>query len=164
MGPAPLSTVTCKGNLYSGKVLRGNCTEKISRNKHSPIPAPHRSASIPSTKFHSRKFLFSHNPLHQIFPKTISPEIFPGTFTKNLSDTRDERTVRDFPKMPHRIFREDSCIQSSRHAADPASKPLLALFFRSPLVTVSHSPNFSHNNFARNFSRDFHKKSFRKTR
>jgi len=27
--------------------------------------------------------------------------------------------VRDFPKMPHRTFREDSCIQSPPHAADP---------------------------------------------
>jgi len=74
------------------------------------------------------------NQLHQISPKN-----FPGTFPKNLSGTRNERTVRDFPKMPHRIFREDSCIQSQPHAADPASKPLLALFFRLPLVTVSHS-------------------------
>jgi hypothetical protein len=55
------------------------------------------------------------------FSKTISPEIFSGTLTKNLSGTRDERTVRHFPKMPHRTFREDSCIQSQPHAADPES-------------------------------------------
>jgi len=41
--------------------------------------------------------------------------------------------------MVARIFREDSCIQSPRHAADPESKPLLALFFRLPIGTVSHS-------------------------
>jgi len=33
-----------------------------------------------------------------MFPKTISPEIFPGIFTKNLSGKRDERTIRDFQK------------------------------------------------------------------
>ena len=71
-------------------------------------------------------------PFTQIFPKTISPEIFPGIFTKNLSGTRDDKPVRDFPKMPHRIFREDSCIQSQPHAADPASKPVSA----SPLLPI----------------------------
>jgi len=49
-------------------------------------------------KFHSRKFLSSHNSLHRIFPKIISPEIFPRIFPKNLSGTRNERPVRDFPK------------------------------------------------------------------
>jgi len=33
-----------------------------------------------------------------IFPKTISPEFFPGLSQKNLSVTRDERPVRDFSK------------------------------------------------------------------
>ncbi len=80
-------------------------------------------------KFHSRKFLSSHNSLHRIFPKTISSKIFPGTFPKHLSGTRNERPVRNFPKMPHRTFREDSCIQSPRHAADPEYTSILALSF-----------------------------------
>jgi hypothetical protein len=46
------------------------------------------------------------------FPKTISSKFFSVTFTKKLSRTRDNHPVRDFPKMPHRTFREDSCIQS----------------------------------------------------
>ena len=35
-----------------------------------------------------------------------------------------------FLKMPHRTFREDSCIQFQPHAADPESKPVSA----SPLL------------------------------
>ena len=47
---------------------------------------------------------FSHaKNIFWIFPKTISPKIFPGTLTKNFSG---KRTVRDFPKMPHRTFRQ----------------------------------------------------------
>jgi len=49
----------------------------------TPQPPVHqRSAPIPSTKFHLRKFLFSHDSLPQIFSKTISPEIFPGLSQK----------------------------------------------------------------------------------
>jgi len=44
------------------------------------------------------------NPRHQIFPKIISPKIFSGTSTKDLSTKRDERPVRDIPQMPHRTF------------------------------------------------------------
>jgi hypothetical protein len=30
-----------------------------------------------------------------------------------------EHPVRNFPKIPHRIYREDSCIMSLPHATDP---------------------------------------------
>jgi hypothetical protein len=42
-----------------------------------------------------------------------SQNIFPGK--------SDNRPVRDFPQMQHRIFREDSYIQSLPHAADLGS-------------------------------------------
>jgi len=41
----------------------------------------------------------------QHFPKFF-PKNFSGTFTINLSGTRDERTVRDSLKMPHRFCRQ----------------------------------------------------------
>jgi len=57
----------------------------------------------------------------QIFPKTISPEIFSGTFPKNLSGTRDDRPVRDFPKMPHRTFCQIPA--SNPHLMQPTLNP-----------------------------------------
>jgi len=89
---------------------------------------------------HPRKSIrenFNSNdyPLHQIFPKTISP--------KNFSGEHDKRTVRDLPKMPHRTFREDSCIQSSPHAADPENRnEKTAQPFNQ--VRVGPPGNFSH--------------------
>jgi len=92
--------------------------------------------------FLERIFLknFSHTKnIFWIFPKTIFPEIFPELSPKNFPAHAMNARFAIFLKMPHRIFREDSCIPSQPHAADPESKPLLALFFRLPIVTVSHS-------------------------
>ena len=91
------------------------------------------------TKFHSRKFLFSHNSLHRIFPKTISPEIFPGIFTKNFSGTRDDCTVRDFPKMPHRTFRHIPASNFNLIQPTQNPSPYQPYFLRSLIVTVSQS-------------------------
>ena len=73
-----------------------------------PTPIPHRSSSIFSTKFHPRKIFFSHDRLHQIFPKTISPENFPGfsqkIFPAHAMNARfaifQKRRIAPFARIP----------------------------------------------------------------
>ena len=73
-----------------------------------PTPIPHRSSSIFSTKFHPRKIFFSHDRLHQIFPKTISPENFPGfsqkIFSAHAMNARfaifQKRRIAPFARIP----------------------------------------------------------------
>ena len=95
---------------------------KSQSNKHpTKRPIPARPTDSPPTPSHQRSvslhgtpqrnsirenFNSSNDPLHQIFPKTIPPKIFPGIFPKNFSGTHNDRPVRDFPKMPQRIFRQ----------------------------------------------------------
>jgi hypothetical protein len=79
--------------------------------------------------------LRNHGGILRIFSNTISPEIFPGTFPKNLSGTRDEHTVRDFPKMPHRTFRQIPA--SSPHLMLPTLKTGSK---KQPFLSFRHSP------------------------
>jgi len=48
------------------------------------------------------------------------PKTFSETFTKNFSGTRDGCTVRDVPKMPHRIFHQIPA--SNLHLMQPTLK------------------------------------------
>ena len=49
---------------------------------------------------------------NKFFPKQFHRKFFPELSPKNLSVKRNNRPVRDFPKLPHRTFRRI-----------PASKP-----------------------------------------
>jgi len=69
-------------------------------------------------------------------PKQFPPKIFPGTFTKDLFTKRDERTVRDFPKMPHRTFRRIPV--SSPHLMQPTRKTGTK---KQPLLSFRHVKN-----------------------
>ncbi|MFA5416322.1 MAG: hypothetical protein WC295_12575 [Methanoregula sp.] len=67
------------------------CQYRIPKSSIKNFETLTTQQSVPAhpAKFHSRKFLSSHNSLHRIFPKTISPEIFPGTFIKkSFRDTQ----------------------------------------------------------------------------
>jgi len=74
--------------------------------------------------FLERIFLknFSHTKnIFWIFPKTILPEIFPGTFTKYFSGTRDAHPVHDFPNCRIAPFAK---IPASRpHLMQPTPDP-----------------------------------------
>ena len=88
---------------------------------HHPV-ATHNDVQIPKTRItntpqlrtKSLDFSFSEIPFVKIFTlvkiniprfflKIISPEIFPGSFTKRFSG---KPPVRNFPKMPHRTIRQ----------------------------------------------------------
>jgi len=58
----------------------------------------------------------------KFFPKQFSRKFFPELSQKIFCGKRTKRQVRDFPKMPHRIFRDNSCILTQPHKADPESK------------------------------------------
>ncbi|MDD5188907.1 MAG: hypothetical protein PHF57_11945, partial [Methanoregula sp.] len=84
-------------------------------------------------------FNSTDNPLHRIFPKTISTEIFPELPQKIIQHTQQTPGSRLSKKMPHRTFREDSCIQSQHQAFDPEKQKLCVhrVFASAPLVHPS---------------------------
>jgi hypothetical protein len=60
---------------------------------------------------------FSHTKnIFWIFPKTISKKKFPETSQKIFPAHATNARFAIFLKMPHRTFRETSCIQSPRYA------------------------------------------------
>ena len=88
-----------------------------------PTPSHQRSVSLHGTPQRNsirENFNSSNDPLHQIFPKTIPPKIFPGTFPKNLSGTHNNRTVRDFQKC--RIASFARIPASNPHLTQPTQK------------------------------------------
>jgi len=88
----------------------------------TPRP-PHISGWPPSlsAKFHSRKFLFKQNPFHQIFPKTISPKIFPGISSKIFPAHAMNARFAIFQNTASHLSL-NSCIRAPRHAADSENR------------------------------------------
>ncbi len=120
--------------FYWGFVKGYRISSIDSRSSWSVPSSPHliKRPPFPPPKSHPRKFLSSHNSLHQIFPKTISPKIFPGNFTKNFPAHAMNARFAIFSKMPHHIFR-----------LTPASKPHLmepTLKTRSKKQPILHFP------------------------
>jgi hypothetical protein len=66
------------------------------------------------------------------FPKQFPKKKFPETSQKIFPTHATNARFAIFLKMPHRTFRETSCIQSPRYATDPESKPVSA----NPLLPI----------------------------
>jgi len=89
--------------------------------QNAPTPVHQRSASIPSTKFHSRKFLFSHDSLPQIFPKQFHRKFFPGLSQKIFPAHAMNARFAIFQNAASHLS-PGSCIHSQPHAADPEKR------------------------------------------
>jgi len=71
------------------------------------------------------------------FPAQFRHKLFPGISQKNFPCTRDNHPVRDFPKMPHRTFRQIPVSKSLPHAADPEKRNEKTAH---PFIPVEPSP------------------------
>ena len=104
-----------------------------------PWPAPSLPfllTRLPSPPQNSirENFKFGDDRLHQIFPKTLSPEIFPGTFTKKFPAHAMNARFAISQKFRIASFAR---IPASNHLMQPTLKTGTK---KQPFLSFRHSP------------------------